>query len=140
MRIGRLMPFSHTHNIGASDQYRTGYLWPDKPSLYRLSYEGVEDRAGSDPARRGGRGLYHYEIFTRSRIIAGAISATTPDGVGYRSMFEYPQGWPMGFKPIMTGATSQRVNHFATATPVGTRGWCPITELNCCCLVENRVS
>ncbi len=89
------------------------------------------DRAGSDPARPGGRGLYHYGIFTRSRIIAGAISATTPDGVGYRTMFEYPQGWPMGFKPIMTGATSQRVNHFATATPVGTRGWCPITELNC---------
>lgn len=37
----------------------------------------------------------------------------------------------MGFKPIMTGATSQRVNRFATATPVGTRSWCPITELNC---------
>ena len=27
----------------------------------------------------------------------------------------------MGFKPILTGATSQRVNHFATATPVDTR-------------------
>ena len=35
----------------------------------------------------------------------------------------------MGFKPIMTGATSQRVNRFATATPVGTRGWCPITRV-----------
>lgn len=36
----------------------------------------------------------------------------------------------MGFKPIMTGATSQRVNRFATATPVGTRSWSPNTELN----------
>ena len=27
---------------GASDQIRTGYFRPDKPALYRLSYEGVE--------------------------------------------------------------------------------------------------
>ena len=27
----------------------------------------------------------------------------------------------MGFKPIVTGATSRRVNRFATATPVDTR-------------------
>jgi hypothetical protein len=42
--------------------------------------------------------------------------------LSYESDFKYPQGWPMGFKPIMTGATSQRVNRFATATPVDTRG------------------
>ena len=67
-------------------------------------------------------------------------TGTTPDCVGYRSIFEYPQGWPMGFKPIMTGATSQRVNRFATATPVDTRGWSPITESNSYLLDVSRVS
>ena len=46
----------------------------------------------------------------------------------------------MGFKPIVTGATSQRVNRFATATPVGTRYWSPITESNCYLPDVNRTS
>ena len=60
--------------------------------------------------------------------------------LSYRSVFENPPGWPMGFKPIVTGATSQRVNRFATATPVDSRGWCPITELNCYFLDVSQVS
>ena len=46
----------------------------------------------------------------------------------------------MGFKPIVTGATSQRVNRFATATPVDTRSWCPIADSNCYPLIEGQVS
>ncbi len=46
----------------------------------------------------------------------------------------------MGFEPIVTGATIQRVSRFATATPVGTRDWCPITELNCYLLDVSQVS
>ncbi len=61
--------------------------------------------AGTVPARgrclRGDDFRCHAEASGR-RLTA---SATDPDS-------EYPQGWPTGFKPAVTGATSQRVKTF----------------------------
>ena len=81
--------------------------------LCQLSYEALKYvknylghiRLRSPPARgrclRGDDFRCHAEASGR-RLTA---SATDPDS-------EYPQGWPTGFKPAVTGATSQRVKTF----------------------------
>ena len=46
----------------------------------------------------------------------------------------------MGFEPILTGVTFQRVSRFATATPIGTPNWYPMTESNCRLLDVSQAS
>ena len=68
----------------------------------------LADRAGTDPALPG--------------LQPGALPTELPI---------LHLGRPMGFEPMVTGPTIQRVSRFATAA---TDCWYPITESNCCLL------
>ena len=59
-------------HVGALEQFRTGYPRPDKPVLCQMSYEGVEDRAGSDSVRSSLQpGALRSELEIRFRIPTG---------------------------------------------------------------------